>query len=92
MYLMTQLIECWIRTVEYKETSFLQFCFQISKFLLFVKTIYADLPKTMTTLLEPGEGGAVEEASKTASVRETHTCLFDLACFFLLPSFLLISH
>ena len=75
------------RVLEYRRLHFLQFCFQISKFLLFVKTIYADLPKTMTTLLEPGEGGAVEEASKTASVSETHTRVFIWPCL-LLSSFL----
>ena len=42
---------------------------QISRFLHFVKTIYADLPKTMATLLEPnGDSGASDDSGKATSV------------------------
>jgi hypothetical protein len=42
---------------------------EISRFLHFVKTIYADLPKTMVTLLEPnGDGGASEDSGKATPV------------------------
>ena len=61
---------------------------QISRFLDFVKTIYADLSKTMATLLEPdGEGGA-EDASKTPPVRFGFISLsggFSLSFFHHMP-------